>query len=176
MILKRFNESIEDYNLGILNDIFNSLDESYDVKIWSDKFTIDYLRKTSGLARKGPYPHHADLIQSTLSEKEDYTLTARYVNAFIDETESKRLGKNNWIDYASDENANRLINKYINSTFYRVHIHPNYNTNDRESETRNLLKEMKNLIPTAKSYDLVLVFGYHMDWITPFGKTTLIFN
>jgi len=179
MIIKRFNESNEDYNLGILSDIFHSLDDVHNVKILLNKFKIDDIKVKSS---SYDCPHYADLISNVIDKLEDVRISPNYIKSYIENgSYHKQFNQrplNEWDSsdacHLSNE-TNLLIEKYRNSSFYRVYISPRFNTNNDYKESKKLLKDIKDLLSITKSYNLSLVFSYSLEWITPFGEAVLIF-
>ena len=169
MRIKRFNESIKDDKRGILEDIFRSLEDDYDVKIESDEFKID-IKKIPSYRN----PHYADLLQTTIERKENEIMSSKYINSIIkDEKYHKQMRSN------KTEEDYDLIMKYYNSKFYRICITPLFNTNHHHSKTKSLIKEYKNLIEIANSYELDEVWTIN-ELMSPSSsqvrETMLIFN
>jgi hypothetical protein len=171
MIIKRFNESSKVDKLGILEDIFRSLEDEYQVEIKSEEFKVRDRQSACNGRRlqNNEYPNVMDLIRNTIDKKENEIMSSKYISSLISNGDYHKQMRSNKTEEDYD-----MIMKYFHSTFYKICISIQFNTNNHYDKAKSLFKEYDNLIEIANSYDLVNVYEFGKEWTSQ--KTIIIFN
>ena len=162
--LRKFNESNKNDKIDILKDVFHPLGDDFNIKIEISEFKI----KMGERSHPSGYPSYGYLLSMIIEEKEGYAITPKYIESFLMNgsyhKEFKTMGF-----YDQD---NSIISEYLNIEYYKVTIKPEF----VGSEISNLVRSYNDIINLLETYDISLVMSQQKDWITPYGKTTLIFN